>query len=105
MRRSQLHALRSAFLHVYGLNRKETEHILDSFPVIRKYDERDFSEYRTKCLVLEAYDRMTDAIDHNGRGWNPWLTCLQDRVRVIIDDSNTGPGSHRAERSPPGGPS
>ena len=40
-----------AFLHVYGLDRDEAEHVLDSFPVVRKYEERDFGEYRTKRLV------------------------------------------------------
>jgi hypothetical protein len=48
----------AAFLHVYGLAREEAEHVLDSFPLVRKYDERDYGEYRTKRLVLEAYDRM-----------------------------------------------
>jgi hypothetical protein len=36
--------LDAAFLHVYGLSREEAEHILDSFVVLRKYDERDFGE-------------------------------------------------------------
>lgn len=63
--------LDAAFLHVYGLNRTEAEHVLDSFPVVRKYDERDFGEYRTKRLVLEAYDRMDDAISNGGKGWKP----------------------------------
>jgi hypothetical protein len=69
-RRALLRAdLDAAFLHVYGLNRTEGEHVLDSFPVVRKYEERDFGEYRTKRLVLEAYDRMTAAITHGGKGW------------------------------------
>jgi len=71
-RRSLLRAdLDAAFLHVYGLNRKEAEHVLDSFPVVRKYDERDFGEYRTKRLVLEAYDHMANAIANGGKGWKP----------------------------------
>jgi hypothetical protein len=61
--------LDAAFLHVYGLDRDETEHVLDSFPVVRKYEKRDFGEFRTKRLVLEAYDRMADAIANGGKGW------------------------------------
>ncbi|VBA52997.1 hypothetical protein LAUMK191_02634 [Mycobacterium attenuatum] len=71
-RRAQLRAdLDAGFLHIYGLDRDEAEHVLDSFFVVRKYDERDFGEYRTKRLVLEAYDRMAAAIANGGKGWKP----------------------------------
>ncbi|UGQ55264.1 N-6 DNA methylase (plasmid) [Rhodococcus qingshengii] len=71
-RRSLLRAdLEAAFLHVYGLTRSEAEHVLDSFPVVRKYEERDHGEYRTRRLVLEAYDRMATAIARGGTGWEP----------------------------------
>jgi hypothetical protein len=71
-RRALLRAdLDAGFLHMYGLDRDETEHVLDSFFVVRKYDERDFGEYRTKHLVLEAYDRMAQAIANEGNGWKP----------------------------------
>lgn len=71
-RRALLRAdLDAGFLHIYGLNRDEAEHVLDSFPVVRKYDGRDFGEYRTKRLVLEAYDRMAEAIANGGKGWKP----------------------------------
>jgi hypothetical protein len=69
-RRALLRAdLDAAFLHMYGLTREEAEHVLDSFFVVRKYDERDHGEYRTKRLVLEAYDRMAGAIAKGGKGW------------------------------------
>jgi hypothetical protein len=71
-RRTLLRAdLDAAFLHVYGLTREEAEHVLDSFPVVRKYDQRDHGEYRTKRLVLEAYDCMAGAIAKGGKGWQP----------------------------------
>lgn len=71
-RRALLRAdLDAGFLHIYGLDRDEAEHVLDSFFVVRKYEERDFGEYRTKRLVLEAYDRMTEAIANGGKGWKP----------------------------------
>ena len=71
-RRSLLRAdLDAALLHVYGLTRAEAEHVLDSFPVVRKYEERDHGEYRTRRLVLDAYDRMTAAIARGGSGWTP----------------------------------
>jgi len=61
----------ACFLHIYGLDRLDAEHVLDSFPVVRKVEERDFGEYRTKRLVLEAYARMTQAIANGGNGWEP----------------------------------
>jgi hypothetical protein len=68
-RRALLRAdLDAAFLHVYGLTRPEAEHVLDSFPVVRKYEVRDHGEYRTRRLVLDAYDRMTAATT-TGAGW------------------------------------
>ncbi|GFG53373.1 restriction endonuclease [Mycolicibacterium agri] len=71
-RRALLRAdLDAAFLHIYGLTRGEAEHVLDSFPVVRKYEERDLGEYRTKRLVLQAYDRMADAASRGGTGWAP----------------------------------
>jgi hypothetical protein len=71
-RRALLRAdLDAAFLHVYRLTREEAGHVLDSFPVVRKYDERDYGEYRTKRLVLEAYDRMATATANGGAGWQP----------------------------------
>lgn len=61
-RRVQLVAeLDAAMLHVYGLSRDEAEHVLDSFPVVRRNEERDLGEYRTKRLVLSAYDDLVDA--------------------------------------------
>jgi len=71
-RRALLRAdLEAAFLHVYGLTRAEVEHVLDSFPVIRRYEERDLGEYRTRRLALEAYDRMATATARGGHGWTP----------------------------------
>ena len=58
-------------LHIYGLTRSEAEHVLNSFPVLRKYEERDHGEYRTRRLVLEAYDRITAATARGGSGWTP----------------------------------
>jgi hypothetical protein len=61
-RRAQLRAeIDAAMFHIYGLNRSEVEHVLDSFPVVRKYEERDHGEFRTKRLILEIYDAMQEA--------------------------------------------
>lgn len=51
----------AAMLHLYGLDREQADWILDSFTVLRKYEERDHDEFRTKRLVLAAYDAMAKA--------------------------------------------
>jgi hypothetical protein len=63
-RRAQLIAeLDAAMLHVYGLAREDAEHVLDSFFVVRKYEERDYGEFRTKRLVLTEYDALARAAE------------------------------------------
>jgi hypothetical protein len=59
----------AAFMHIYGYTRSEVEHVLDSFPVMRRYEERDLGEFRTRRLVLDAYDRMAAATERGGEGW------------------------------------
>lgn len=51
----------AAMFHLYSLDRTQTEWILDSFTVLRRYEERDHNEFRTKRLVLTAYDAMAEA--------------------------------------------
>lgn len=48
-------------LHLYGLNKEQSEWILDSFTVLRKYEERNHDEFRTRRLVLDTYDAMAKA--------------------------------------------
>lgn len=61
-RREQLRVeLDAAMFHLYGLVRDEVEHVMDSFFVVRKYEERDHGEFRTKRLILAAYDAIAAA--------------------------------------------
>ena len=70
-RRAMLRAELDAFYaKKYGLNRQELEFILDpadvygedfpsvTFPGLKKNELREFGEYRTKRLVLEAWDNL-----------------------------------------------
>ncbi|MGE3075129.1 MAG: N-6 DNA methylase [Dehalococcoidia bacterium] len=52
----------AAVLHLYALTRSQATWLLDSFTVLRKYEERDHGEFRTKRLVLEIYDEMERAM-------------------------------------------
>ena len=55
--------LDAAFFHLYGLNRDDAAHILDTFPVVRKRDEARYGEYRTKRVILDVYDQLAKAIE------------------------------------------
>jgi hypothetical protein len=70
--RAELDAL---YAHLYGLNRDELRYVLDpaevmgddypteTFRVLKANELKRFGEYRTRRLVLEAWDRF------EGRGW------------------------------------
>jgi hypothetical protein len=61
-RRALLRAeLDAAFFHLYELTREETEHILETFPIVRSNEENAFGEYRSRRLILAAYDAMATA--------------------------------------------
>ncbi|HEV2380768.1 MAG TPA: hypothetical protein VG206_13370 [Terriglobia bacterium] len=70
-RRAQLRAeLDAYYALLYGLTRDELRYILDpkdvygqdfpgeTFRVLKEKEEKRFSEYRTRRLVLEAFDRL-----------------------------------------------
>jgi hypothetical protein len=46
---------------LYGLDRDELAHILDTFPIVQKDDEKVHGEYRTKRVILEIFDAMAEA--------------------------------------------
>jgi len=66
--------LDAAYFHLYGLQRDEVEHVMDSFDALRRREEKpqNFGEFRTKRLILERYDAMTEA----ARTGVPYRTVL-----------------------------
>jgi hypothetical protein len=62
-RRFSLRAeLDAAFFHVYAVPRGDADHILDTFTVVKKNDERTYGRYRTKQSILEVYDGLAAAM-------------------------------------------
>ncbi|MFZ2528183.1 MAG: hypothetical protein WAX14_11095 [Rhodococcus sp. (in: high G+C Gram-positive bacteria)] len=49
----------AAFFHLYGIDRDDVDYIMDTFPIVKRKDEAAHGEYRTKRMILEAYDRMS----------------------------------------------
>ncbi|MGP3920442.1 Eco57I restriction-modification methylase domain-containing protein [Nonomuraea sp. 10N515B] len=67
--RAELDAI---FFHLYGLHRSDVDYIMNAFPIVKRKDEAKYGEYRTKRLILEAYDAVQDAIE----GRKPYQTRL-----------------------------
>jgi hypothetical protein len=64
--------LDAAFAHLYGLSRDDTAYVIDTFPIVKKNDEKSHGEYRTKRIILEVYDEIADA----ARTGQPYVTRL-----------------------------
>ncbi len=50
--------LDALYFILYDFNKDELEYILESFLVLRKNDIEKYGDYRTKALILEAYDSL-----------------------------------------------
>ena len=83
--------LDAAFFHLYGIDRDDVDYIMETFPVVKKRDEQRYGTFRTKELILEIYDAMTEAARTGkpyqtildpppGTGAAPWLrnVCAED---------------------------
>lgn len=55
--RCELDAL---YFKLYGLNREEVDYVLETFPIVKRRDEENYGEYRTKRVILEMYDEMIE---------------------------------------------
>ena len=78
--------LDAAYFHLYGLERDDVEHVMDSFDALKRRGEAaDFGEFRTKELILERLRR-------DGRG-HP-----DRRAYQTILDPPPGHGPRHPER-------
>jgi hypothetical protein len=53
--------LDAAFFHLYGIDRDDVNYIMETFPIVKRKDEKEHGTYRTKDKILEIYDAMTMA--------------------------------------------
>jgi hypothetical protein len=61
-RRALLRAeLDAMMFRLYGVERDDVDYIMETFPILKRKDEAEFREYRTKRLILERYDAMAAA--------------------------------------------
>jgi len=45
--------------------RHAVEYIMETFPIVKRKDEKEYGEYRTKLRILEIYDQMTHCLATN----------------------------------------
>ncbi|RJP44847.1 MAG: SAM-dependent DNA methyltransferase [Desulfobacteraceae bacterium] len=58
--------LDAAYFHLYGISRDDVEYIMETFPIVKRKDEAQYGEFRTKRVILEIYDAMQQATDTGG---------------------------------------
>lgn len=51
----------AAMFLLYGVSRDDLLHVMDSFPIVQRNDEQVHLTYRTRDLILDAYDTMAAA--------------------------------------------
>lgn len=93
-RRALLRAeLDAAFFHLYGIARDDVDYIMETFPIVRRNDEKAHGEYRTKQLILEVYDAMAEAA-RTDRAYETRLDPPPADARVAhADDRSTNKGA------------
>jgi hypothetical protein len=77
--------------------RDAVSYIMDTFPIVRRKDEAKYGEYRTKRVILEIYDQMTEIIEANEaiRAANPGKS--DEKLRLLLR-------SYQSPLNPPPGP-
>jgi len=83
--------LDAAFFHLYGISYDDAAYILDTFPIVKKNDEKANGEYRTKRVILEIYDAMAAA----SKSGKPYQTLLSPPP---ADPSVAHPDTRRVKR-------
>lgn len=48
----------AAMFNLYGLTRDDVDYVMDTFPIVKRKDEAEYGSFRTKELILEAYDEL-----------------------------------------------
>lgn len=51
------------YFHLYGLTRDDVDYVMETFPIVKRKDEAAHGEYRTKQLILVAYDNLTTIME------------------------------------------
>ena len=102
--------------HLYGINRDDADYIMETFPIVKRKDEVRYGEFRTKRLILERYDALTEAyrathgtIVNTPNGANPPLDepnlttysrCLAEALATNYQTNIDPPPAHPSQAHP-----
>jgi hypothetical protein len=80
--------LDAAYFHLYGITHDDVDYIMHTFHIVKRKDEGQFGEYRTKRVVLEIYNAMQQAITtgepyHTRLDPPPADTCVTHKTQEI----------------------
>jgi len=53
----------AAYFHLYGIEHDDIDYMMETFPIVKRKDEKLYGEYRTKRVILEMYDEMRRAME------------------------------------------
>ena len=53
--------LDALMFHLYGVDRDDTMYMMNTFSKIKRNDEKEYGQFRTRDLIIERYDAMTQA--------------------------------------------
>jgi hypothetical protein len=90
-------SVNETLLEMFPTPRDAVSYIMDTFPIVRRKDEAKYGEYRTKRVILEIYDQMTEIIEANEaiRAANPGKS--EEELRPLLR-------SYKSPLNPPPGP-
>ena len=72
-------------LEYFPTPRDAVEYIMETFPIVKRKDEAEYGEYRTKLQILDIYARMQQAIDTG----KPYQTLLDPPPGPPADEHGT----------------
>src|SRR6266699_7203901 len=53
----------AAYFHLYGIEHDDIDYMMETFPIVKRKDEKLYGEYRTKRVSLEMYDQIQRAME------------------------------------------
>jgi hypothetical protein len=65
--------LDAAFFHLYEIERDDVDYIMETFPIVKRKDIAEHGEYKTKRLILEIYDAISESANSSA----PYLSRLE----------------------------
>ena len=96
-REAMSEVVNETLLGMFATPRDAVSYIMDTFTIVRRKDEAKYGEYRTKRVILEIYDQMTEVIEANEtiRTANPDKS--EDELRPLLRN-------YQSPLNPPPGP-